>query len=182
MNKNISHQENNNNRVIIYLRHGEDVRDKYKYDEKLTEDGKEAARDFAEKLIQEYGVPDVIYCSPYYRTRQTQRQMLKTISKHTDKSIDKIIDPRLSRFFTKDQLRNPDIRKDTMKKQAPIYETFDEFKQRVKEQLDEVEQNNKYKVIWCIGHTLIIKHVAKFKSIKRSHHIDYLDTVIIRTE
>ena len=169
----------NDNRTIIYLRHGEDTRSNYKYDEKLTPEGKVGAKKLAKELIDKYGIPDAIYCSPFYRTRQTRRQMLKVISKITNKRIKNVTDPRLGRYFTTSQERNPDIRRDTWKKKAEIHESWDDFKRRVKKQLREMERKNKYKVIWCIGHTLIIKHVARFKRIKRSSHIKYLDTVII---
>ncbi len=169
----------NKKRVIVYLRHGEDKKSGYKYDEKLTSKGKIDAKNLAKKLIEQYGLPDAIYCSPFYRTRQTRHQMSKVIDQYTDKYIVKIIDPRLSRFFTKKETKNPDIRSDTRKNKAPIYETPSEFRSRVKEQLYEMENKNEYNVIWCIGHTLIIKHVAEFKNIHRDNHIKYLDTVII---
>ena len=55
-------------RVIIYIRHAEDIyRDKYKYDPKLTRDGKIKARKLVTKLISKYGIPDIIYCSPCSR-------------------------------------------------------------------------------------------------------------------
>ncbi len=169
-------------RVIIYLRHGRDKRTKYKYDEKLTPEGKDKSRELAENLIRKYGIPDAIYCSPFYRTRQTRRQMLKVISKHTNRKIINITDPRLARFFTKNQTRNPDIRSDTRKKRVPIFETWSEFKMRVRDQVREMERKTKYKVIWCIGHTLIIKQVAKIKHIDRPDYIEYLDTIILEMD
>jgi broad specificity phosphatase PhoE len=105
--------------------------------------------------------------------------MSKVINRYTDKYIVNIIDPRLSRFFTKREMRNPDIRSDTMRKNAPIYETSSEFRNRVREQLYDMENKDEYNVIWCICHTLIIKYVAEFKNIQRDEHINYLDTVII---
>ncbi len=172
-------------RVIIYLRHGKDMKSGYKYDQKLTPEGKDKSRSMAKTLIEKYGVPDAIYCSPFYRTRQTRRQMLKVISKfnsnnNTDKKIKNITDPRLSRFFTKRQTKNPDIRRDTRRKKAPIYERWNQFKRRVKSQVEDMEKKDKYDVIWCIGHTLIIKEVAKIKNIDRPRHIDYLDTIILK--
>jgi len=171
--------EKKKKRVIVYLRHGEDTKSGYKYDEKLTSRGKKDAKNLAKNLIQKYGFPDVIYCSPFYRTRQTRHQMSKVINRYTDKYIVNIIDPRLSRFFTKREMRNPDIRSDTMRKNAPIYETSSEFRNRVREQLYDMENKDEYNVIWCICHTLIIKYVAEFKNIQRDEHINYLDTVII---
>jgi len=169
-------------RIVIYIRHGKDTDSGYKYDQKLTSTGKKDAKILAEELINKYGVPDAIYCSPFYRTRQTRRQMLKVISNHTDREIKKTIDPRLSRFFTKKQVSNPDIREDTRMKKAPIYETWTEFKERVREQIRDMESKNEYKVIWCIGHTLIIKRVAKIKNIEKPKHIEYLDTIVLEVK
>lgn len=166
-------------RTIIYMRHGEDQRDHHKYDEVLTERGKKSARKLAKRLINEYGIPDVIYCSPFYRTRQTCKQFLKVLRSHTDERIKVKIDPRLSRFFTDNQARNPDIRRDTMKKGPPIDETWEEFKERVEEQVEEMERKDRYQVIWCIGHTLIIKRVAKIKNIEKDKYIQFCDTVIL---
>ena len=164
--------------TIIYIRHGEDKRGDYKYDEKLTSRGKRDAKKVAKELIDTYGIPDAIYCSPFYRTRQTRHQMLKVIGEHTDREIVKVTDHRLSRYFTDSEKKNPDIRSDTRKKKVPIYESWDDFKERVYEHVDEME-NSDHEVIWCIGHTLIIKHVAKYKNIKRSSHIEYLDKVVL---
>lgn len=166
-----------NNKTIIYIRHGQDKRSGYKYDEKLTSRGKKESKEMAIDLIKQYGLPDVIYCSPFYRTRQTKRRMVKMVKKYGgDPKV--IIDSRLSRFFTKKEKRNPDIKKDTMKHNVPIYESWEEFKLRVKDQLNDMESSNN-QIVWCIGHTLIIKHVARFKNIDRPDHVDYLDTVII---
>ncbi len=172
----------NDEHIIIYIRHAEDrTRDKYKYDPKLTYDGHKESKMLSNQLISEYGIPDMIYCSPYSRTRQTLKNMLKTISMYTDKKIPKEIDNRLSRFFTKKQMYNPDISKKTRKLGAPIYERWGEFKQRVDDQLTDMENQKEYKIIWCIGHTLINKLVAKYKNIEHDKYISYLDTVIIKS-
>ena len=62
----------------------------------------------AKKLIQEHGLPDIIYCSPYYRTRQTRKRMVKAIEdykkhlseNHEDKykRVKLQTEPRLGRF------------------------------------------------------------------------------------
>ncbi len=164
---------------LIYIRHGNDRRGDHKYDQVLSQKGKENAKEKAKELIEKYGIPDAIYCSPYYRTRQTRSQMLKVISTHTDRKIKKAIDYRLSRFFTKRQSKNPDIRRDT-KRKAPIYETWRDFTSRVKKQLNHMEsKKEKYNVIWCIGHTLILTNIIKLKNLERSKHIEYLDTIVL---
>lgn len=167
------------NRKIIYIRHGKDVVDEHKYDEILTDKGKIAVKHLTKKLIREHGIPDIIYYSPYYRTRQTKNIMLKVIKKYFNEEYPLIkCDNRLSRFFTEKQSRHPDIRKDTMKKGAPIYETWEEFNMRVKEQIDEME-NLDHKIIWCVTHTLILDYLIKNKNLNRDHHIPFLDTIII---
>lgn len=169
----------NPKQLIIYIRHGNDMKSKYRFDQKLTDKGKKRAQELSQKLIDQYGIPDAIFYSPYYRTRQTKNKMLKTISKHTDEKIFKRYDRRLSRFFTKKDSKNPDIRKDTKNKKVPIFETWKEFKNRVRKQLNYVEKRTEFNVIWCIGHTLILKEIIKIKNLPRSTHIEYLDTIVL---
>lgn len=171
-------------RKIIYIRHGHDTRDKHKYDEILTSHGKKKVKELTKRLIDEHGIPDIIYYSPYYRTRQTKRIMLKVIYNHLkseniEKELTKLkCDWRLSRFFTKKQRSFPDIRKETENRGAPIKEKWEDFKIRVNEQLEEMEQSD-YQVIWCVTHTLVVNHVIKIKNIEHGYEIPYLDTVIL---
>ena len=167
-------------RIIIYIRHGEDIRDGYKYDEKLTDDGKYEVKVLANKLIKDYGVPEVIYYSPYYRTRQTTRIMLKVIHEELNEKIRLKCDPRLSRFFTKRQKRDPDISRSTRKKGAPIYESWSDFKYRAEEQISDMEENDKYQIIWCVTHTLILDRLINIKNIDHGFKIPYLDTIVLR--
>ena len=166
-------------RKIIYIRHGEDTRENYKYDEVLTHKGKHDVKELTKELVEEHGVPDIIYYSPYYRTRQTKRIMVKTIHELYSTETKTICDDRLSRFFTKKQSQNPDIRRETLKRGAPIYESFKEFKERVSEQLEEVEKEHNEEIIWCVTHTLILDHIIQLKEIDHDYHIPYLDTIVL---
>lgn len=171
---------NNHNRKIIYIRHGEDKRGHYKYDEKLTDYGKKKVKDLTKQLIDTYGFPDIIYYSPYYRTRQTKRLMLSVIDRDYGEELPPTkCDSRLSRFFTKRQSRNPDIRKDTRKRGAPIYETWREFKYRVGEHISEMESNRQHHIIWCVTHTLVLDYVINHRGIDHDYEIPYLDTIIL---
>ena len=163
--------------MIIYIRHGEDEEKDYKYDESLTHYGKKSSRKLAHKLIDQYGIPDAIYYSPFYRTRQTLREMLIAIDEHTDQRIEKVCDPRLSRFFTKQQKRNPDIRSDTKRRGPPLDEEWEEFKLRVKDQIEEIE--NEEGIVWCITHTLVLSRVIKIKGLDHGYKIPYLDTIVL---
>ena len=166
-------------RRIIYIRHGEDTRSGYKYDEKLTKKGKKGARRLSRKLIDKYGVPDAIYYSPFHRTRQTKRIMVKEIKKITDRWVEVLeCDPRLSRYFTRKQKEDPDIRNDTMRRDPPIYETWDEFHHRIKEQFKELVASD-YKIIWCITHTLVLDYIVKYRNLAHEYRIPYFDTLVL---
>ena len=167
---------------VIYIRHGEDTRDGYKYDERLTRYGKKSVKKITIELIEEHGFPDIIHYSPYYRTRQTKRLMLKVINETLNKELPITnCDFRLSRFFTKSQRKTPDIRRDTRKRGAPIKESWKGFKRRIAEHLSEIgdDDNNDYKVIWCVTHTLVLDYIINNHDIEHEYKIPYLDTVVL---
>lgn len=172
-------------KTIIYIRHGPDRRGSHKYDEKLTSFGKEEVQKFTLQLIEQYGLPDVIYYSPFYRTRQTRKQMMKAIKQYRkmngigDERIELILEPRLGRFFTRKQRRNPDIKSSTFAKGAIIDETKEEFRNRIQLQFEEMMREDEYSVIWNITHTLVLLHIARLKGIERDPHVNYLDTVVV---
>ena len=105
--------------TIIYIRHGKDRKGNHKHDEKLTKEGKREVEKFTEKLVEEYGIPDIIYYSPFHRTRHTAKYMLKKIieiREDKNKKVKMKMDVNLGRFFTKTQKRNPDVRESTYNK------------------------------------------------------------------
>ena len=63
--------------TIIYIRHGKDKKSNHIHDERLTKESKKEIEEFTEILIEEYGEPDIIYYSPFYRTYKTAKYMLK---------------------------------------------------------------------------------------------------------
>ena len=182
--------------VVIYLRHGEDEQSSYKYDQKLTETGKKQAIRLAKKLIKKHGLPDIIYYSPYVRTRQTLKYMMKAINKYRKQNYNNInngnngdkkpvlkVEPRLGRFFTKTERKNPDIRDSTLEKGAIIKESKQDFRNRIKSQLEEVlcsqEKEESRAVIWNITHTLVLLRVAEFTEKELPEHLSFLQTVTI---
>jgi len=165
--------------TIIYIRHGKDRRGSHKHDEKLTKEGKEEVERFTEKLVKEYGIPDIIYYSPFHRTRHTAKYMLrKIIEIRTDnKKIKMKMDINLGRFFTKSQKDNPDVRDSTHRKGIIVNEKWEDFKDRVEFQMNNIVNENKN--IWNITHSLVILQVAKLNNIERDKHVNYLDIVVI---
>lgn len=165
---------------IIYIRHGNDTVEHHAHDEILTDDGKRGAEQLAEKLLLEYGTPDIIFYSPFYRTRQTLAKMLKIIKYNKNKKVKTICDNRLSRYFTSKEKRHPDIRDDTAELGAPTDETWKEFKKRVKSQIKDMKKKrDRYRVIWCITHTLVLDYLIKKKTPEHGYKISYLDTIVI---
>ena len=83
--------------VLIYIRHGnDDEREPHKiHDTHLTSQGKHKSKKVAKKLIEKYGVPDIIFCSPFARTRETLDVFNKVIRKIGNKEIANIIDSSL---------------------------------------------------------------------------------------
>lgn len=172
---------------IIYIRHGKDEKIKHVHDEILTEEGKAEARILAEKLLNEHGVPDIIYYSPFYRTRQTRHQMVKIIQQFKkkngiDKSVRLEVEPRLGRFFTTKEKYNPDVSKKTLEKGAITDESHKEFKKRVKKQLNFVLKNCENLIVWNITHTLVLLKVAKLVQIERFSYVNYLNYCVIEPE
>ena len=172
--------------VLIFIRHGKDRESSHKHDEKLRKSGKKKAYKLAKKLIKEYGIPDIIYYSPYARTRQTLKSMFKAIKKYKKKynltgKPSLINEPKLGRLFTGKERKNPDIRESTLSKGAIITESKEEFRNRIEFHLNEVitkmEQNNSK--IWNITHSLVLVHIAKIRNIELPEHLDYLEKIVI---
>lgn len=166
--------------VLIYIRHGHDYTRSHDHDERLSDIGKKESYKIALELIQEHGIPDIIYHSPYYRARQTAKLMVKAIKKTNNIKVERDLDPRLGRYFTRKQKKNPDIKRSTGKKGAIIHEDWSEFKERVGEQLIDHTKRSKKQNIWCITHNLVIRRVCKLKDIVReSKWVDYLEVLKI---
>ena len=156
------------------------------------------------ELIEKFGIPDIIYYSPFYRIRETRKAMVKEISKYKKerrygseeneenktnyrKRIKLKLEPRLGRFFSGRERKYPDISSKTKHKGAIIKESWSDFQERVKEHMIEIcemnEEANRMrsdemreeKVIWNITHSLVILHVAKLQKIRRNSHVEYLD-------
>lgn len=149
--------------TIIFIRHGDDNESdpSYSHDPKITKNGKKKARRVAFELVEKYGCPDVIFCSPFQRTIQTAKMMRKMCGYSTKIYIDN----NLSRYFCSREKANPQVNPSTQKYEAPIYECWDEFEKRVDKHLNMIKHNryigDNTKMVWCITHALVYKHVAR---------------------
>lgn len=159
---------------IVYIRHGDDAKNGYMFDESLTKKGKKRSQEKAKKLVKKYGIPDIIYYSPFYRTKQTKNEMLKIVG-----DVPTQFDIRLSRYFSQNQSEICNLKASTLKYNPPIIESKHDFKQRIDELIYDMEHTDN-EVVWCITHTIVIDRIIHKKKIKHGYDIPYLDTIIIK--
>lgn len=160
---------------VIFIRHGDDNDDDptYTHDPKITDNGKKKARSTSFELVQKYGSPKIIFCSPFRRTIQTAKMMKKMCGAKTKIYIDK----NLSRYFCAREKVNPQIGPGTGKYDTPIYESWKGFEYRVDKHLEMIKKNyfnQKDEVIWCITHALVYKHVARTYTITIPSYIPFM--------
>jgi broad specificity phosphatase PhoE len=163
--------------VAILMRHAHDnePNSRYRHDKEITREGKREAGKVARKLIKKYGNPDIIYCSPMTRTRQTLKYMLRYVP--GDPEV--IVDNRLSRYFNDREKRNPSVSRRTLRRNIPIHETHNGFRRRCDSFLDDVKQNKYHrssgKKIWIISHVLVLKRITRKLGIRISRHVNFLE-------
>lgn len=168
--------------MIIYMRHATDdeANASKAHDAHLTEKGHRRSYEIVPSLISKYGYPDQIICSPYIRVKETIHEFRKALRKIDPQAFKKIkfkADRKLSRFFTREQQKKPDIRKDTKKYNVPIYETIEDFDIRIREHIMEMRRKNNYKndeVIWIVSHGLWLKHCMRQLNVTCPESVKFL--------
>ncbi len=162
--------------MLIYIRHAEDADGSYdtKHDGKLTPDGKKATEKLAKRLIKKYGYPDIIYCSPLYRTRQTAK-IIQDITPH---KVEVLVDMRLSKYFTTSQKNNPRVRRDTGKYHPQYYETKEDVKKRSRLQLKRMKKHREKYNIWCITHAIVFKYICAIQGQDYHGDIPFLEYTV----
>lgn len=145
--------------VRIYIRHSEKTyrngqNETFKHDPPITEEGKVQARQLAYLLIQKYGVPILIMCSPYRRTRETAEAMMGGIS-----SVIRC-DSLLSEYLGNHE--ETDVTVETASFEPPHHdESLGAFKARIRKHntlasvLDDLTQP-----VWFITHGFIMSTLA----------------------
>jgi broad specificity phosphatase PhoE len=193
--------EENQTRTVIYVRHGHDTETNFIFDEKLTSYGKKAARKKAKYLIKKYGVPDVIFSSPFSRTRATLREFVKVCNDYKRKrnispetEVRVAVDARLGRFFTSNDRREYKQAKKEHKKNlrrsttALASKLIDKnkykFRERVEDQFKDIANytlvSPEENIVWNITHSLVLLHVARMNKKKFPSHVNFLDHLTLR--
>lgn len=168
--------------TLIVIRHANDEghKPKHRHDQEITNSGRREARRKAVKLIEKYGNPDIIYCSPMIRTKQTLIEMLKYV-KGTPQIL---VDNRLSRYFSSREQKDPSVFTVTSKGKIPIYESYDRFKDRCDSFLNSMRRRkyirDKEHVVWVITHTLVIKRILRKRRMSHSSYMSFLQHYRLR--
>jgi broad specificity phosphatase PhoE len=156
----------------IFIRHGHDGSNQdYKQDPSLNFSYNDEITQHTKYLIKKYGYPDVIYCSPFHRARQTAKIMNKVFNKN----IPIFINNKCSRYFSHKERSNPMVKSNTLRYNPPIDETKQEFRHRV----DKLLKRKNDKVVWYITHYLVIKRIAKKTMRSIPEHMPFLYTLTI---
>lgn len=166
--------------LLLYIRHGDDHHDarreaRYpKHDHPLNREGKARAARMARNLVERYGAPTAVYCSPFKRARQTADIMMDALDDGDRARV--TIDPGLSRYFSRREQRRPSVGSDTHEAgPPPIRERNGEFGRRCRRQYKRVVARHFFKpdgdtakrsrderpVVWCITHALVMRRVAE---------------------
>lgn len=150
--------------MLVYVRHSDDEVDEatYRHDPKLTDDGQDLAREKGRKIIQRYGIPSLVFCSPFRRTKETLLHMLSNLSRPQREQIKIVYDNQQARYFSAKDKKHPQIARGTKAAKVPIYEDYDEFSARVDAAATALEPHiTGEPVVWVITHTTVYKIVSK---------------------
>lgn len=170
--------------MLIYIRHSKEEANNdatHAHDPKLTRDGRSLAIRKGVKLLSKYGIPRIIYCSPFRRTRQTLEYMLSELSKAQKDSIQIIYDVDLARYFSNEEKSHPDIDPVTEQMSLPIQESYHEFSNRIRKATLKYDKHlDDKEVIWCITHTTVYKRLAKIYNIEIPAHIPFVHSFTLQ--
>lgn len=186
--------------LLLYIRHGDDHHDsrreaRYpKHDHPLNREGKARAARMARNLVERYGAPTAVYCSPFKRARQTANIMMDALDDSDRARV--TIDPGLSRYFSRREQRRPSVGSDTHEAgPPPIRERNGEFGRRCRRQYKRVVARHFFKangdtverprgerpVVWCITHALVMRRVAeRIGVVVPDDHVPFLGWFVAR--
>jgi len=159
---------------MIYIRHSEKLyknceNTEFSLDPGLTDNGKiQAVIKFNDLL--KYGTPDVIYCSPYLRTRETALIAQCCIKQKTNIDVNIMVDILLGEYLGNQIDVNLDtsLHQETLIYQPLKPEKSDEYTNRIKKhiELNKIINKKQDKMIWYISHGIVIQSIAYFSGTK----------------
>lgn len=163
----------------IYIRHGHDESSGYSHDQRLTEEGWNEAQNLARKLVKRYGEPAAIYYSPFDRTKDTAKAMYAVLKNKAEVKLK--IEPRIGKYFTKDQRSDPQVSRATVKRGMIIPSNKGEYEQGMDDHHAEVKERHPGEVVWNITHAVGVNyHLKRIKG--KSFKVDFLQHITSRPE
>jgi len=109
--------------VLAYLRHGDDNGEDitFAHDAKLVKEGESDIIKVGKFLVEKYGQPHMIICSPFQRAKETYTVMRKKDVFNQECKF--FADTRVGRYFSsREKEAGPEVRKETLKMKPSIYE------------------------------------------------------------
>jgi broad specificity phosphatase PhoE len=167
--------------TIVYIRHAEkEYKNGYNHlfphDPSLTTDGLLNSIQKGIQLYNYIGAPNVIYCSPFQRTRETMNALLGEIPISSDLQCYCL--PEISEYLGNWKQYEVKVRPETLF-YNPLVCTMSEFETKIKNHLEEFKKiNNSNNVIWVITHGLVMKKISEIYNYNVSE-IPYLGTMIL---
>ena len=168
--------------MLFYFRHGNDELSEYEYehDHRLRTVEGSQVRDVAQRAVEIYGFPHVIYCSPLLRAVQTAKFFRDQISTRQRRRVKVVVDDRLSRFFNRREQLAPSLHPATARRSIPVLETWEQFQARVINHYQETRRELKRgRCIWCVTHALAIKEICTLTNVQAPEIIGFMDCLQI---
>lgn len=171
--------------VVIYLRHSNDNYSNPTaiHDQRAVPGKEHEITAVVKFLIETYGKPSVIICSPFKRARDTA----EVITELFNGDVTFNIDTRVSRYFSSKEKQAPEVRKETMEFKPPVYESWSKFKLRVRSHVDEMVENtilkSRHTVALVITHALVLKEVCEYLQcpVGKDDYFEFLQFMCIRS-
>lgn len=159
--------------MLTIIRHSEDSNDAtFRHDARLTPNGREIAKIKGQTLILKYGIPNLVYCSPFRRTRETLLLMIGDKLSSSKVSYTN----GLSRYFSSKERRHPEVAEETRKSKVPTSEMYSQFQRRVRKFIIKVYNNLKPgDNIWLITHSTVYKVISRLFKIRIDDYINPTD-------
>jgi len=143
-----------------------------------------------EQLIEKYGKPDRVKCSPFKRTRQTTEGLIQGLG------VEPTVDNKIGEYLGNQRPRTgvngsiPDVSPTTREYGvSPLGEHFDQMKKRCRDHLADMgfcTRNVEKGVTWVVSHGLIIETiVSKLQewgsevNVPTNLDINELDSIVI---
>ncbi len=165
----------------IYIRHAEKEycngqSTAWAHDPSITATGYQQTQKLAIDLIEQWGYPKYIICSPYRRTRETAIALLEVIK---NGGSELKYDVRLSEYLGNRRNEKLDVTVETLCYNPPHPETFFQMDTRVRWHNDDMKAlDDENTVVWFISHGFIINRIGNAMGYKLPKRLPYLSTVI----